>query len=318
MLAFPVMKRTVAYAREKVAEKGKKVTFSITTNGTLLTDEMISFLKVEKVNPLISFDGPQEYHDRHRPFINGRGSYSTVYDNVQKLRAVFPHLQARATVCGDADPFLIKEGIMQAGFTSYQLTRVSPTLFDVQHTGIPAKNLNEQTVRQMMEFNRKELSRSLSDIRERKIDKNFPSPLLFGIAGMAQGKKRHYGCGVGKGMAGISATGDIYPCHRFVGQEEMRMGNIKDYSAGDLNEYYRAVVDNFPECRSCWARYFCGGGCMYINKAYTGDMYQPDSLDCLEKKTMLEGFIHVYCQLDDSDKEYVMDIIKDVASEPYP
>src|SRR5208337_3377046 len=75
LLNFPVMKKTVAYSKEKAAEKGKQVTFSITTNGSLLNDEIISFLKNEKINPLISFDGPPEYQNRQRRFKDGGGSY---------------------------------------------------------------------------------------------------------------------------------------------------------------------------------------------------------------------------------------------------
>ena len=90
----------------------------------------------------------------------------------------------------------------------------------------------------------------------------------------------------------------------------MRMGNIADCRA-ELNDYHLAVVDNLPGCRGCWARYLCGGGCFYDNKAHTGDMRQPDTLDCTEKKAMFEGLIHVYCQLDDEDKAYVKDLLKD-------
>lgn len=313
LLNFPVMKKIVAYAKEKTAQKGKQVTFSITTNGSLLNDEIISFLKNEKINPLISFDGPPEYQNRQRPFKDGRGSYDTVHSNVQKLRAVFPHLQARATVYGDANPFSITEGMEQAGFTSCLLTRASPILLNAQCAGTPPSEwLKEQTLQRMLDFNHKEVEQLLAAIRERKIDKDCPSALLLGITEMASEKKHYYGCGIGKGMAAISATGDIYPCQRFVGQEKMCMGNIGNYSAGGLNDYYRAVVDQFPECRYCWARYFCGGGCSYANKAHTGDMHRPDSLDCRERKATFEGLIHVYCQLDDSDKEYVKDILKDV------
>jgi uncharacterized protein len=318
LLNFPLMKKIVPYAREKAAEKGKQVTFSITTNGSVLSDKIISFLKDEKINPLISFDGPPKYQNRQRPFKGGGGSYDMVHANVQKLRAVFPHLQARATVYGDADPFQIKEGMEQAGFTTCLLTKASPILLNAQRVGMPPEELGEQMLERMQAFNRKEIGQLLATIRGRKINRDCPPALLPSMAGIASGQKRHYGCGVGKGMAGISATGDIYPCHRFAGLEEMRMGNIAGYRAGGLNDYYRAVVDHSPECRSCWARYFCGGGCFYLNKAHTGDMRRPEALDCRERKAMFEGLIHVYCQLDDGDKEYVKDILKVVTTERHP
>jgi uncharacterized protein len=164
----------------------------------------------------------------------------------------------------------------------------------------------------MTAYNREEVEELLALIKERRIDKDCPPDLLPLMAEMSSGEKRHYGCGIGKGMAGISITGDIYPCHRFAGQEEMRLGNIADYRAEGLNDYYRAVVDHLPECRNCWARYFCGGGCFYHNKAHTGDMHRPEPLDCLERKAMFEGIIHVWCELDEEDRKYLQDVLKDV------
>ena len=137
------MKKVTAYAREKAMEKGKRVAFSITTNGSLITDEIISFLKEEKINPTISFDGPPAYHNRQRPFKDGSGSYDKVYANVQKLRAVFPNLAARATVHDDADPFRIKEGLKQAGFTSYSLIKSAPVILNSPFATMPAGPLEE-------------------------------------------------------------------------------------------------------------------------------------------------------------------------------
>lgn len=101
-------------------------------------------------------------------------------------------------------------------------------------------------------------------------------------------------------------------------QEALRLGNISDYHAGGVNDYHRAIVDHLPECRSCLARYYCGGGCFYHNMANTGDMHRPDALDCQERKATYEGLIQVYCRLDEGEKEYLKEILKDVTSERHP
>jgi uncharacterized protein len=101
---FSLMRQVVAYAKEQAAGKGKQIKFNMTTNGSLITNKIIAFLQEEKIEPLISFDGPPEIQNRQRPFKNGRGSYNRVYANIRKLRRVFPKLMARATVCGDSDP----------------------------------------------------------------------------------------------------------------------------------------------------------------------------------------------------------------------
>ncbi len=306
LLNFPVMKKVVCYAKTKAAEKSKQIDFNIITNGSLLTDEIISFLDNERIDLLISFDGPPEYQNRQRPFKNGRGSYDRVHANIQKLRAVFPDLRGRATVYGDAVPFRIKEGMEQAGFTHCAVIKASPAILGARSADMPSDDgYGEQELERLKAYDREQTDQLLAAIRERKINKDCPPRLLPIIAGIGSAEKRFYGCGVGKTMAAVSVTGDVYPCPCFVGQKELCMGNIADYNAGALNDYHRAAVDHQPECRSCWARYYCGGGCFYDNKARTGDMLRPDVQGCVQKKAMFEGLIHAWCHLDDGDKKYL-------------
>ncbi|MDA8333474.1 MAG: radical SAM protein [Peptococcaceae bacterium] len=316
-LNFPLMKKVVSYAKKKAGEKDKRITFGVTTNASLLTEEAISFLKDEKIYPLISFDGPAEYQDSQRPFKDGSGSYDRIVNNVRKLREVIPHLTARATVTDGADPFRIKEGMEAAGFTTCILTPVSPVILNAPSSGMPPDGSGERMLERMLAFHRAETEQLLTAIRERSIDKDNLPAYLSSIGDIALGRKRYYACGVGKGMAGISVNGDIYPCHRFAGQEDARLGNIADYRTGNLNDYHRAVVNHLPECRKCCARHYCGGGCFYDNKARTGDMHQPDPLRCREVKGMIEGLIHVYCQLDEADKEYVKEMIKGLSPDEW-
>jgi uncharacterized protein len=315
LLNFPVMKKSLSYARKKAAEKGKQITFWLTTNGSLLSDEIISFMKDQNITPMISFDGPPEYQDRQRPFRDGSGSYDRVCTNLRRLREVLPHITGRATVYGDADPFLIKGSMVKAGFSTCYVAKVSPVVLN-KGLGTPADDgLREERLERMLAFNRQEIDELLAAIRERKIDKDWPPPLLARVADMHSGCRRYYRCGVGKGMVGISITGDIYPCHRFTGQKEMRMGNVAEYRVNGLNDYYRSGVDQLAECRSCWARYFCGGGCFYRNKAFTGDMHRPDALDCREEKALIEGLIHLWHRLDESDKGYLNNFLKEDISQ---
>jgi uncharacterized protein len=100
-------------------------------------------------------------------------------------------------------------------------------------------------------------------------------------------------------------NGDVYPCHRFAGLEDARLGHLGDYRAGEINDYHRAVVENLPVCRSCWARYFCGGGCVYDNLARSGDMHKPDPLFCEETKGVCEDAVCAWCALSAEDQAYV-------------
>jgi uncharacterized protein len=119
-------------------------------------------------------------------------------------------------------------------------------------------------------------------------------------------------------MRAVAVSGDLYPCHRFVGLAETRLGHLTDYRAGEVNDYHRAVVENLPACRSCWARYSCGGGCFYDNLARSGDMQRPDPLFCREMKTVCEDVIRGLCALGEEDKAYVREQAKELDPELRP
>jgi uncharacterized protein len=306
LLNFTVLKQAVVYAREQGAQKGKRFTFTVTTNGSVLTNEITAFLKQQDVKPMVSFDGPQEYQDRNRPFSNGRGSYARVRANVQKLRAAFADLGARGIVCGDQDPFQVRAAAAAAGFTECSIGIASPVIEKSPPSGVADGDTSRvQAVERMLAYKRQLLDEALEAIRERKVNIHCTPTMLPAIIDLCDGKRHYYGCGLGRGLAGVSISGDVYPCHRFIGQPEMKMGNIADYKAQPLNDYSRAIVDRLPECQRCWARHWCGGGCFYRNKALTGDLHRPDPLDCLERKSQIEGLLHVHAQLQDDDKAYL-------------
>src|SRR3954465_806194 len=85
LLNFPVLVKTVAYARQRGAELGKKVDFSLTTNATLLKPEIIEFIAENQIGVTISIDGPREVQDKFRVFNNGAGSYDLVAPKIREL-----------------------------------------------------------------------------------------------------------------------------------------------------------------------------------------------------------------------------------------
>lgn len=304
LLNFPLLQQVVAYAKEQAAIRGKVVIFNITTNGTLLTDTVIAFFKKEKINPMISFDGPPEVQNRQRPFKNGRGSYNRVYANVQKLRAVNSNLTARATYCGDCDPFSIRQEMEKIGFVDCRLSLTKPANSrDVTRTEYTITR--QEAAERLLAYRRREAVRLFAAIKDRRFDTTKTSVELALLAGLVDGRKRHVGCGIGRGMHAVSVNGDIYPCPCFVGNEETRLGHIRDYQVGEVNDYHRSVVETLPVCRFCWVRYFCGGGCFHNNHGITGDMHRPDLLFCHGMKVVCEDLIHGWCTLNKSDRSWM-------------
>jgi uncharacterized protein len=317
LLNLPVLKETVSYAKEQSARHGKEVIFGITTNATLLDENTVSYLQQEKIEPLVSCDGPAEIHDRQRPFQNGAPSHSSVIAGARRLQIAFPKVMVRSTLCGDTDPHVVRRSLEEAGFAHCSLTLASPVVLAGVRADEDSAARNTASGR-MLAYRRQEVKEVFAAIAGRRIDPEHPPEGLALLSGLATGVKRHTGCGVGREMRGVAVDGSIYPCHRFVGLADTCMGNLDSYKAEGLNDYHRAVVENLPECRSCWARYFCGGGCFYENRACTGDMLRPDPLFCREVLTIREDFIAGWCRLSDADRDYLREQIEKLNSGLYP
>ncbi len=316
MMNFPLIKKVVGYAKQEAEKRGKKVTFGMTTNASLLSDQRIAFMQEENIHPLISIDGTPEIQNRQRPFKNGKDSYDKTYANIQRLKQVFPHVMARATLHGDTDPAEVRAGLEQAGFESFVIKKASRVILD----NLPVEEVLCQDQGEPMIAMEKNMAHDLlRDIKARNVGKEATNSTVgFFVGQLISSDKRHYYCGVGRGMVAITTAGDIYPCHRFAGQEDMKLGNIDSYKVGGINDYHRAIVDNLPECKRCWARYACGGGCFYESKAARGDVHLPDRSFCQEIKTLVEMAIPLYLQLDDEDKLYVKDSLKRELEEQIP
>jgi uncharacterized protein len=225
------------------------------------------------------------------------------------LKESFPNVMARATQYGDTDPAEIRAGLEQAGFKSFAIKKASRVILD----NPPAEGASsqEQADERTIALEKSMAHELLRDIKARKVDKEAANSMVgFFVGQMISTEKRHYYCGVGRGMAAITTSGDIYPCHRFAGQEDMKLGNINSYKVDGINDYHRAIVDNLPECKRCWARHACGGGCFYESKTARGDVHLPDRSHCAEVKALMEMAIPLYLQLDDEDKAYVKDSLK--------
>ena len=300
LLNLPLLKKVVEYAERRAEEKGKEIRFGMTTNATLLNDDVISYLKKYKIGPLISFDGPAQ--DANRPFKDGQGSSDIVVKNIKKLLAVMPDITCRATVTEEEHPAKVADIIKEIGVMSCLILPATPSLF-----GNYANSITRNPDK-MLEYHEKDARECLEMIKRRDEKSWYPAALRM-IEQLFSKRKRHYFCGAGRGYLGVSATGDIYPCHAFNGTEGMKLSTVFDDNL-DRAVYQRGIVNRIEKCKTCWVKYFCGGGCMHVNKAITGELFDPDDVYCQETKHSVKLAIHVYCQLDEADKEFLQKILK--------
>ncbi len=257
LMNFGVVKQLVAYAREREKECGKHFRFTLTTNGMLIDDDVIDFANRECDNVVLSLDGRKEIHDALRVDYLGRGSYDTIVPKFQRLvekrggeryymRGTFTH----------ANPDFTRDLFHMAdlGFTELSMEPVVCAPDD------PAALTAED-----IEIVKKQYELLAVDMLRRRRE-GHPITFYHYMLDLKSGPciyKRLSGCGSGTEYMAVTPWGDLYPCHQFVGEEKYLMGNVWDGVTNTaLREEFRACnVYAREECRDCWARLYCSGGC---------------------------------------------------------
>jgi uncharacterized protein len=252
-----VLRLATGYASQRARETGTMVTFSITTNGTLLTQEDGEFFESNAFAVTISIDGIGAAHDAQRPFKNGRGSFDALMSRVEPLLRMQRRMQvsARVTVTPrNLDLRATLDDLLARGFHSVGF---SPMLTAPTHDSeMHARDL-ERMLAAMIECG-DEFRR-----RTRAGERYAFANLVNALREIHRGTHRPYPCGAGASYLGVSADGELAACHRFVGDEAGAMGDLENGIDGAKQTRWLAErhVARQEPCRSCWARYMCGGGC---------------------------------------------------------
>lgn len=281
LMNFDVVKQIVNYARSIEKKHNKNFRFTITTNGILLDDEKIDFINREMSNVVLSIDGRKEVNDRLRKTVNGKDSYSVIVPKFQKL----------VSQRGDKDYYTrgtftkynldFTEDVLHLADLGFDQISVEPVVSDPRLD----YSINEEDLERVFAEYEK-LAKTI--LEKRKQGKNFN--FFHFMIDLNQGPcviKRLRGCGCGNEYVAITPNGDIYPCHQFVGEENWKMGNLIDESFNrDLKtQFGKTNVYTKPDCKDCWAKFYCSGGCAANSFKYQKDISRSHKLSCeLEKK----------------------------------
>lgn len=245
------------YASGRAAERGAAIGFSITTNGTLLTAEDGDFFESHGFAVTVSLDGVGEVHDRLRPFKGGRGSFASVRENVRPLLGRQGEMQVSARVTVTPRNLRLRETLDELIGWGFYSVGFSPMLSSPAGRDEMAAAELADMLGQMIECG-SEFERRL------QAGEHYPFSNLAGaLQEIHRGTHRPYPCGAGAGYFGVSADGGLWACHRFVNDAAGAMGNIADGVDKVRQRKWlesRHVHQQEP-CRSCWARYLCGGAC---------------------------------------------------------
>ena len=256
-LNFDVVKRLVEYARSVEKERGKNFRFTYTTNGVILNDEIIDFVNRECHNVVLSLDGRREVNDRFRRDYAGNGSYDTIVPNFKRLvesrggrgyyvRGTFTHhnvdftndifhmadlgfteLSMEPVVCSPDDPCALTQGDMPLVKEQYEI-------------------LAKEMIKRKKEGRPFTFYHYMLDLKN--------GPCIY---------KRITGCGSGTEYMAVTPWGELFPCHQFVGDPKYSLGNIWDgvTNTAAQDEFRGCNAYAKPECKDCWAKLYCSGGC---------------------------------------------------------
>lgn len=295
LMNFNLVKDLINYGRELEKKYNKNFRFTITTNGILLDDEKIDYINENMSNVVLSLDGRKEVNDNMRKTIGGEGSYDIILPKFKKM------VEKR----GDKDYYI------RGTFTSNNIDFSNDAL-DFYNNGFKKISIEPVVTSEEMDYAlREEHLQSVLDeyekfskeyINIKKMDKDFY--FFHFMIDLTQGPciiKRSVGCGAGSEYMAVTPEGDLYPCHQFVGEEEFKLGNVIDgVQREDLRQKFKkANVYNKEECRECWARFYCSGGCHANSYHAHNDLSKAYKIGCEMEKKRIECAISILANLDE-------------------
>jgi uncharacterized protein len=281
LMNFDAIRRIVEAAETKSEATGTKTDYHITTNGTLLTREVADFMDRHRFTVYFSIDGDQENHDELRRYVNGRGSYRDVEKNLA-------YLKTRPGV------HLIGSSVIRRGFT---LGKALDLLEDHGARQCKAERvrLKDGDALSLQGAEHDAYVRDIEALIEHYIGRlsSGRKPMDFRLSSkilqVMTRVRRNFFCPAGDRMFGVSADGELYPCALHVGRPQSRIGDIRSGVDPEKQKAFRARFgwEGQEDCRSCWTRHLCGGGCSAMVDRFGHE-------DCRSLRAESEAAIAIY------------------------
>lgn len=267
---------------------------SMTTNGTMLTSDIVEYCRKKEIAIRISIDGPEEVNDANRCFKGGVGTYRVVMKNTETLRKE-GLVSARATITpNEVDQDKVTMFLSNQGFKNIG-SAIAHEMFN-----------EEDYFRAYLAMtNGKELIRELLDNCEDNIEVYNQIGFMGYLRTVHQSNDADFGCGAGRKMIAVDINGDVFPCQRFVGVEELKLGNITLNSIKPeifLDKTYINSTER-KKCSKCWIKNLCLGSCAHSSYVNTGDISGNSDVLCAYYKALYMDAICFYVQLTVEEKQ---------------
>lgn len=285
IMAFENIREIVDYAREQEKLFNKNIRFTMTTNATLLNDEIMEYIDKNMGNIVLSIDGRKDVNDSVRIRYDGSGTYDSIMPKIKKMvdkRDKSKQYYVRGTFTRNNIDFF--EDVMALANENFDEISVEPVVLTDDHE----LSLREEDLSTIFLQYDKLYSEMLKRHREGNAFKFYH--FNIDLQGGPCVYKRISGCGAGHEYVAITPDGEIYPCHQFVGNKDFLLGNIYDETVDEKlsKEFRSAHIYNKPLCKECWARFYCSGGCQANNFNFNGDIHIPYEIGCKMQKKRIE------------------------------
>lgn len=293
LMNFEVVKEIVDYARGIEEENHKNFRFTITSNGVLLDDDIQAYINEHMHNVVLSIDGRKEVHDRMRYTINHKGSYDIIVPKFKKIADSRnqTNYYVRGTFTRENLDFA--KDVLHLADLGFKQVSVEPVVAPKEMSYA----LREEDLPMLYE-QYEELAKELVNRKQNEQGFNF----FHFMIDLSQGPcvaKRLAGCGSGSEYLAVTPEGDLYPCHQFVGLEEFKMGTVFEGIKNLImqKQFQACNVYAKDECKSCWAKFYCSGGCAANAYQFHGDIHIPYKIGCELEKKRVECALYVKAKM---------------------
>lgn len=284
LMNWQVVKDLVEYGRSIEEANHKKFRFTLTTNGVLLNDEILEFANKEMANVVLSIDGRKEIHDLMRPHRGGQGSYDEIVPKFQKVAESRDQMNyyVRGTFTHNNLDF--SKDVLHLADLGFKQISVEPVVAK-ETEDYCLKTEDIPILLEQYDLLAKEM------IQRAKDGKRFNFfHFMIDLEGGPCVYKRLSGCGSGTEYLAVTPWGDFYPCHQFVGQEDFLLGNVDDgiVHKSICEEFKHCNVYSKPDCKQCFARFYCSGGCAANSYNFNGNIHGTYEVGCQLQKKRVE------------------------------
>lgn len=296
LMNWDVVKRLVEYGRSQEEAHNKKFRFTLTTNGVLLNDEIMEFCNREMGNVVLSLDGRKEVNDRMRPFRKGAGSYDLIVPKFQKFAESRNQMNYYVRGTFTRNNLDFSNDVIHFADLGFKQMSIEPVVADPKE---PYAIREEDLPQILNEYDKL----AVEYIKRKKEGRGFNFfHFMIDLTGGPCVYKRLSGCGSGTEYLAVTPWGDFYPCHQFVGNEEFLLGNVEEgiLSSDLTGKFKQCNVYAKEECRDCFARFYCSGGCAANAYNFHGKINAVYEVGCKMQQKRIECALMIKAALADS------------------